>query len=400
MTLASSCRDNPSVCALTEEELSLYTKTVPDSLTPITTRPAVEQYTPWSFELTAAAPRTSDSSAAQFGSWTKATSDGAGAPTPSCDIFKSSSPTDDIIPRTSLDAVPSDIRSESIASGTIDIRKPGTVDEIFMSVKIDQDLRRSDTCIEWDKVTGKTCLNFQPSIGRSDLAPYVFGGNWTRVTVETSPRRVSQDCGLFKKDSSGMVTEVCEGSARPLIASVDICDPSRATSSLCVPCPGSGTNDKVCAPWMLPKEPPTVTLCKPGLGGCPYETQSSMQQVETSVPMPGRPGENGTDGGSVSIFCGDCGNIAVENRGGLGGMGSTTVSSSVSKNLTCGSWNSNPLDPKFFYRVLWSKPFDSAGNGQNGVRGQDGGTKNVYSDLTPEAIYYLSRPEFWKTGSP
>jgi hypothetical protein len=107
--------------------------------------------------------------------------------------------------------------------------------------------------------------------------------------------------------------------------------------------------------------------------------------------MPGRAGESGTDGGSVTVFCGDCGNITVENRGGLGGLGSPTVSSSVSQNLTCVSWNHNPLDPRFFSRVLWSKPFDSAGNGQNGVRGQDGGARGVYSDLTPEALYHEFR---------
>jgi hypothetical protein len=124
-----------------------------------------------------------------------------------------------------------------------------------------------------------------------------------------------------------------------------------------------------------------------------------MQQVEQSVPMPGMSGENGTDGGSVTVFCGTCGNITVENRGGLGGLGSQTVSSSISKNLTCASWNNNPLDPKFYYRTLWSKPFDSAGNGQNGVRGLDGGIRSIYSDMTPESLYMIGRPEFWLGGA-
>lgn len=395
---ASDCSVAASSCALNEEELSVFTKAVPDSLTPITTRPGVEQYTPWSFELPASAPRTQNSSSATFNQWTERTADGGGAPTPSCEIFNTSSATDDVMPRTSLDTIPSALKTTNFEAGTIDIKKPGTND-VFISVNLDTDLRKSNSCLEWDQITGQTCLEFAPSVDRADLAPYVFGGLWTQISVATAPRRVSQDCSLFARNpqNNSILTERCFAGLKPFIASQAVCDPTSAISSLCLPCPDVPGGK--CAPFMLPKKIPQTTHCKPGLGGCDIETASTIEQVERSVPMPGQSGQSGTDGGAVTVFCGDCGDISVENRGGLGGTGSQTVSSSVSKTLTCVSSNQNVLAPKFFVRQLWSRPFESAGNGQNGVRGLEGGEKRVYSDLTPESLYMISQPEFWKEGT-
>lgn len=387
------CLDG-SGCALTSEELSLFTQPVDGTLKATRTKEGIDQYTPWSFELVTAAPHAENDSGASFNMWTPSTPDGPAAPTPSCDIFKTTISNDLPLPR--KDFNPSASIKENRETSTLEVTKPGT-SELLMSLPLEPEIRRSQTCIEWDTtIGGKSCLKFAPSMGRSDLAPYVFGGNWSAISVLTV-ERASQACGLFERDDQGTPTGKCDViTSRSEAESAAYCQLTSPTASLCKPCVSNTL--ALCAPWMLPTGPVRELTCGPGPGGCGIETFTEIKQVETSVSLPGQSGQNGTDGGSVTVFCGTCGEINVSNRGGYGGAGSVSTGSDVSKTLTCASWNQNTITPKFFVRSLTSRPFINAGNGQNGTSGLSGGDKSVYTDLTPEVVFMISDPTFWQSG--
>lgn len=354
------CKSAAAACALDREEVTLFTKTVSNSRALSVTREAATQFTPWSHEVAPNAPKdTSYLSSKPLGQWTQVVGGQDGAPVPSCAIYDGTPGEGDrVLDRGSFDAM-----DKILDSPLYKIKKPGSQATDFIILPEDANVRRSESCTRWDAVNGQTCEVFQPTIGGQETGGLIFGGKWTTIYVETK-ERLAQTCREFAPGVGGIPTATCK----------------------------SGS-DAGGAPFRQPKGNPRVEFCSPN--SCAFQTNSQSFQVEASIPISGRPGEDGTSSGSATVFCRDCRSISFTGRPGVGGAGSAPLSSRRSKTLTCASWNDNPLAPIFSVRNLWSQPFVGGTSGQNGRPGLTGGDVNVFSDLTPEAIFMMSDEPFW-----
>ena len=153
----------------------------------------------------------------------------------------------------------------------------------------------------------------------------------------------------------------------------------------------------MCPPYVQPKGSAVTASCT--TLSCPFPLTTQTYQVDSSVAVSGGGGEDGTNSGGATVFCRDCPSVQFTNKPGSGGVGAAPVSSSRSETLTCMSWNHNSLAPTVTVRNLWSQPFIGGNAGQNGRAGQSGGALQLYQDMTPEAIYQISDPNWWQ-GKP
>ena len=354
------CRLSTSACALSEEELSLFSKPVSNSKNLAVTRPAAVQFTPWSHELPSTALKDPGyASSKPFGAWTQIIGGQDGAPVPSCAIYDGANgEADSSLSRQSFDLV-----TKTLDSPLYKIKKPNASNADFLVLPEDQNIRKSDACVKWDGVTGQSCDSFYPTVGGPETGALVFGGKWQTIYVE-SKDRLAQTCRGFETGLGGELTNVCKSGKDPQQV-----DYRQANGS------------------------PRVEFCTPG--SCAFQTNTQTFQVEASTPVSGLSGEDGTNSGGATVFCRDCQNVTFQGRPGSGGIGSSPVSSSRSKTLTCVSWNQNPLAPIFSVRNLSSQPFVGGSSGQNGRPGQSGGQLNVFSDMTPEAIFQVGDSSYW-----
>ena len=408
------CSASGSTCALTAEELGLFSIVVPNSRALRTTRPAATQFTPWSFELTSDAPVDQTYTHTQpFGSWTILSQGSDPASVPSCAIFNSdpSAPNapDVLLPRQSL----SSLASLTVAAGINQLIKMPTVmsplptllgRKNLLSLPVDQDLQKSQGCVAWDSVTGATCTAFVPTVGGPEGASLVFGGAWQQVFVDTR-QRLSQECHSFVRNPDSSLSGQCQtGLETAAVLTTQqtagttpssVCTPPSSSAALCAPC--QDNPQQMCPPYVQPKGSAVTASCT--TLSCPFPLTTQTYQVDSSVAVSGGGGEDGTNSGGATVFCRDCPSVQFTNKPGSGGVGAAPVSSSRSETLTCMSWNHNSLAPTVTVRNLWSQPFIGGNAGQNGRAGQSGGALQLYQDMTPEAIYQISDPNWWQ-GKP
>jgi hypothetical protein len=210
----------------------------------------------------------------------------------------------------------------------------------------------------------------------TETAPIVFGGTWKKVHVERV-ERVAQQCNKFVVNpATGVLTNNCDDSADT----------------------NGNPNNQAAA--MTLKGAPVTDFCTWD-GKCVFPMNSSVEFVGDSIPVNGNPGEDGSNAGGAMVFCRDCSQIDFKGAAGVGGKASTPVSSNLSRKLMCASSNGNALDPQFRLRILQVKPFQAGNSAADGRNGFSGDGLKVYSDLTSEAVFLLSSPDFWlpKTGS-
>ncbi|RYZ93013.1 MAG: hypothetical protein EOP06_02405 [Proteobacteria bacterium] len=347
-----NCAESDKLCVLNDEEISLFTKTkVGSTVWPIS-RPALRQYTPWTYELARGLPKTG---AAELASWTT----DQDAAVPSCSMF---------------DGNHADYAYKGSGTTGLDFtvalnngRKDYSVtlagsSKVFLS--LDPAKALSDSCIEWDSINGHRCVKFSPAVPVTNntilgmttpASSYTFGGAWTNVTVETATR-LAQDCVDF--DADGYCTD--------------------GTSTRVDPTPKSGAVTYTC-----------------GATNCPIPTVTSSNAVDTSTTVSGQPGEDGTNAGTATVFCRGTCNVSFFGSPGAGGRGSAPISSTRSKVLTCARPNNNNVQPVFQVRTLWSQPFSAGAQGSNGRNGQAGAGLSIYQELTPEALWEISQKDFW-----
>lgn len=353
------CASDP-LCALSKEEITLFTKPVANTKSLRVTRDAAVQFTPWTHEIAPNAPRDPNyASTKPLGQWTQIIGGQDGAPVPSCEIYDGiGGATDVVLQRASFDLMP-----KVLDSPLYKVKKPNDLNVDFMVLPENDHARRSESCVRWDSVSGASCEVFYPTAGGPDAAGLIFGGKWQSVFVETK-ERLAQTCHEFEAGVGGVPTATCR----------------------------SGS-DVANVPYREAKGSPRVEFCTPTT--CAFQTNSQSFQVEASIPVSGLPGEDGSNSGSATVFCRDCRSISFEGKPGSGGLGTNPISSQRSKTLTCASWNNNPLAPIFSVRNLWSQPFVGGTAGQNGRPGASGGDVKIYSDMSPEAIWMIGREEFW-----
>lgn len=417
------CDTDESNCALSDEELSLFTNTVINSETRLITRSSVTQWTPWSFELPTDAPKDLDQqSVSPFGSWTEIGSLQPGASVPSCEMYNSSGAEDEQLSRLVFDDVVNKIPDLEIDGqfSVYRIAHPLDLEKDFMVVPFDAEQRLSKSCVRWDSVRGDRCEQSMPTIEGPDLAPLVFGGEWEQVFVERK-ERLSQECSLFgyseevslvNGDPVGPVdASRCQRGSRcvaaqgaPIVTDQLGVEGRQAYNAdgSCYAGQDNGSGGVIAdtaaidqGEYLRPLRDPRVEFCTPDT--CPFQVNTQTFQVDASVPVSGEPGEDGTGAGGAIVFCRDCPSIDFSGSAGRGGAGSNPVSSDRSKTLTCVKSNNNPLNPIFSVRHLWSQPFVGGSAGQNGRSGREGEGLRVYKDLSPEAIWQLSQPDFWRT---
>lgn len=353
--------------ALTAEELSLFTKPVTGSIARKVTRQGLWQWTPWSHELPPGAPRNvSVTTSRDFGSWSTLDSTGQRAPVPSCEIFDGAI-SDTQVARSSLTSpsLSALLETASPETGYMRFNAPAGTPLASGPVKHflrlrdpagdpadAADARKSDSCIRWDSVTGTRCELFSPTVGGPESATsYTFGGSWRPVYFETA-ERIAQDCQSFDGQNTNQCsTPVAVGAPRTEVCSA---------------------------------------------GSCAFPTTTETYQIDASYPIPGSPGEDGTDSGQAFVFCRDCQKVLFQGRAGLGGVGSAPVSSTQSKTLQCLSWNGNPANPIFQVRNIWSRPFSAGSAGAPGRNGNSRGGISVYGDIPSEVIEEISDPLFWR----
>lgn len=417
---AENCDLPEGRCALTAEEASLFTKSVVNSEARQITRSAATQWTPWSFELAPDAPKNSDHQTQSiFGEWTEIGNLQAGASVPDCSSFDAPGAGDELMVRNDFDQV---LKTEDleIAGFPTIWRIPHPVtDDDFMIVPYDPNLRISRSCLRWDDVRGDVCQVVHPTIGGPEVTPYIFGGEWDSVFVERK-ERISQVCHEF-----GFTEEVSlvngEAVGTPDLSRCkkgNLCEagPSApvVTDQLNHVGPRAYNADGSCFKGLdngaggvvtntgatsvrghrEALRDPRVEFCTPDT--CPFQTNIQTFQVDAATPASGRTGEDGTAAGSATIFCRNCPEINFEAAPGRGGLGSNPVGSDRSKILTCVKSNNNPLNPIFSVRHLWSQPFVGGSAGQNGRAGAAGEGVRVFQDMSSEAIWQLSQPDFWK----
>ena len=393
-------------CALTPEELSLFTKPVANSKALTVTRAAATQFTPWGFELPTSAPKSSAYKATQpFGQWTVMASGADAASVPDCSIYNGGSAASDVLlARAGIQGVSDVSASTTVVDelGAYKIKNPLTPLLDFIIVPDDSrpsaSIRKSQSCLQWDSVTGTTCNSFYPTLGGPETAPLIFGGTWQTVFVDTRTR-VSQECKAFATTVNGQLSAACSGGYMSAAATAAInngvgaCAVGSSVAPLCKPCAEDAT--KQCAPFMQPKAEAITTRCAPG--SCQFPENDQSYQVESSIPVSGSKGEDGSNSGTATVFCRNCKNVNYSAIPGTGGLGSSPLSSDRSKTLTCVSWNNNPLAPLFSVRNLWSQPFVGGTAGANGQPGLVGGSLQIYQDMTPEAIFQISDTNFWNS---
>jgi hypothetical protein len=422
-----STADEPAILnagVLTDEEISLFSIQVPNSETKLVTRSALTQWTPWSHELSEQAPKDQNfTNTTPFGDWAEIGSLQPGASVPDCSIYTDTTRADITLPRSSFDAVEKIEDLEVDGEPTVfRIPNPLNLQADFIVTPFSPDIRASKSCVRWDSVTGDRCEQSHSTIQGPDLAPLVFGGEWDNVFVERR-ERVSQICHKFGHSAE---VSIVDGSP---VGEVDFSRCRRGnrcvagasapivTDQLGTEGPQAYNADGSCfagvsnssggivtdtaatsiGPNLEPLRAPRTEFCTPET--CPFQTNTQTFQVDASVPASGKPGEDGTAAGGAIVFCRDCSNITFEARPGRGGAGSNPVSSTRSKTLTCVKSNNNPLNPVFSVRHLWSQPFVGGVAGQNGRGGAEGTGLQVYQDLTPESLWLLGQPEFYRRDS-
>lgn len=399
-----SCLVPGNYCAMTDEELSLFTKSKTSSKELIATRPAISQFTPWSHELTSAwAKDQAFNTQSDFGDWTP-TESSYGSSVPDCSVFES--PDDKYLdknfatmPRatdpaktfeTRADGKTFDLYIGPAGTASNPTGNPNGQTPLF-KVASNADLRQSDACVEWDNINASRCVKFDSTF--SSTAPagatLAFGGlpgSWRRVFVETKTR-LSQNCTYFDPANANQCyfkDQSVTGGSCPAGTSL--------SGTMCSGAAAKGT--------------PVTARCS--TSSCIFPTNRQTYQVDSSVAVNGEAGEDGSNGGSITVFCRDCPSLTSENPGsgaqrantywtgaGLGGRGTTPVGSARSLTLTCVSSDNNNINPIFQVRNLWSQPFVPGASGQNGRNGLPGSGVTTYKDLTPEVIWQISQPDFW-----
>ena len=397
--VSATCRSvGGEGCALSDEELSLFTKAVTNSKQIDVIRAAVSQFTPWSHELVSSAAKNLNyQSTASFGDWSIIGANRPEASVPGCEMYNS--PDDATLATTSISNV-------AIFDGDfIKINRPAAVGgEDLIRVPLDGDKRKSQGCTRWDTLTGDRCDLFGPTIEGPSTQPLVFGGVWSHVFIETK-ERVAQDCYNFVKNAQVSLAQ-CASGYLSAAASVGICTPASggggtnlllSTAPLCRACTSVGypgaSSGEMCAPNIVLKGEQRREQCTPSF--CPFATNRQTLQVEASRVVSGSAGEDGTNAGSAILFCRDCPDQTFLGQPGLSGIGTSPIASSRSLPLVCMSWNQNRLNPIYSVRELWSQPFISGSSGKNGRPGEQSGTIQVYDLFTEEALFLLNQGEFW-----
>lgn len=379
-----------------EEALSIYTKGDPTGLGSLNlTVKGITQFTPWTHELTGAF-------GPGFGSWTKQDGSGQGtAPEPDCHmVFGQTTGKLNLKPITSGSTLTLDAATGYEAEGDkYNVRAPGS--SIFAKIDSDESLRKSSGCLRWDSIDATKCeINGETFLSNNGFLEFSLENEpnekWRKLYVETR-ERISQECSEFEIENN-VLTNKCKTVKCDLFEGKLYQKYSDGTWKISagnkVLCPNTVTT---AGTVLNPARPNQATVvCTPF--DCSLPMTKVTEKVESSIVLSGRGGENGTNGGSAIVFCRDCKGTELNynSRGGRGGSPSYPTSSNRSHTIFCGYSSVNPLNPSFFVRELWSQPFVGGSSGIPGASGRNGQSLRMYQDVTPEVIFQLSDPDFWK----